>query len=62
MYDGVRSLQCQLALHHDRSSASSGALQAQGSAESAPSRGCQAASAYIHMRGPSTAYDMQPYF
>ena len=67
MYDGVWSLK----LCHDRSGVPFGALQARGSADTAPSkerheqrfRESQAATVttYLQMRGPSTAYDMQPY-
>ena len=67
MYDGV----CYLPLYRDLSLAPFCALQAHGSAETAPSteqheqrfRDCQAATVatYMQMRGPNTAYAMQTY-
>ena len=67
MYDGV----CNLFLYRNLALAPFCALQAHGSAESAPSKDrhekrfqdCQATTVatYMQMRGPNTAYDMQPY-
>ena len=67
MYDGV----CYLPPYRDLSLAPFCALQAHGSAETAPSkeqheqrfRDCQAATVatYMQMRGPNTAYAMQTY-
>ena len=67
MYDGV----CYLPLYRDLSLAPFCALQAHGSAETAPGknqheqrfRDCQAATVatYMQMRGPNTAYAMQTY-